>query len=93
MAAALVLHALGVTPSDVMHDYMQTNQFLKVQHAELPGVPPDVVAALNGVHEDYLTAAYEAIDQAHGGLEPYLHHSLGMGPRERELLRQRYLQA
>ena len=93
LAAALVLHSLGVNRADVMHDYLLTNQYLKVRHADVPGVPEDVLAALNQVREEYLAASYAAIDQTYGSMDAYLSQALGLGPAQRAQLAQRYLTA
>lgn len=91
MAAALILHALGVSRQDVMQDYLLTNQFLKVRHADTPGVPDDVLALLNAVREEFLAAAFTVIDDTHGGVDAYLENQLGVGARQRHHLADMYL--
>jgi protein-tyrosine phosphatase len=91
LAAALILLALGVSRDDVMHDYLLTNHYLKVRHADAPGVPADVLLLLNQVREEFLGAAFEVIDQLHGSVDGYLETGLGVGPHERNRLAGMYL--
>jgi len=92
LAAALILHALGVSRDEVLHDYLLTNQHLKTRHATAPGVPEEVLRVLNFVREDFLNAAFAAIDDSHGSLETYLHQGLGLGPEQRARLVRMYLE-
>lgn len=90
-AAALVLTSLGVPRDTVIQDYLLTNTHLKPgggSHA----LPPEIAAVLFRVQEPFLAAAFQAVEEAHGNLETYLHQALGVGPRERGRLRQLYLE-
>ncbi len=100
VAAALILLALGVPRDLVMADFMLTNRLFKPplpasRHAGHPlsQTPPEALAVLWQVQEDFLHTALLAIDDDHGGVERYLSQRLGVGPAERESLAQRYLQA
>ena len=91
-AAALVLHALGATPEEVMQDYLLTNQRLKPPvYASWRGLEPHVARVLWGVQPEFLQASLDAIGQDYGGLDTYLREGLGVGPAEREHLRALYL--
>jgi protein-tyrosine phosphatase len=92
VAAALVLHALGVSDGDVLANYLETNQRLKVQHASAPGVPQEVLQVLNRVQQGFLDAAFGAINGAYGDVHAYLDRALGVGPQEVAALRGRYLE-
>lgn len=90
-AAALVLHALGATPGEVMHDYLLTNERFQ------PGtytttLPPQVARVLYRVQPEFLEAAFEAVRHDYGSVDGYLREGLGLGPRERERLAQLYLE-
>lgn len=89
-AAALVLHALGASQDEVMHDYLLTNERFK------PGtwsttLPPQVARVLYRVQPEFLHAAFDAVQQDYGSLEGYLREGLGLGQRERDRLAQLYL--
>ncbi|HZY20424.1 MAG TPA: tyrosine-protein phosphatase [Ramlibacter sp.] len=89
-AAALVLHALGAGPDEVMHDYLLTNERLKPPAFVWKGLEPHVARVLWGVQPEFLQAAFDAIEEDHGGLDRYLRDALGVGPRERDRLHALY---
>jgi len=99
VAAALILLALGVPRDLVMEDFLLTNGLFKPplpsgQHGahQLSKTPPEALAVLWRVQEDFLHTALQAIDDEQGGIERYLSQRLGLGPAERESLAARYLQ-
>jgi protein-tyrosine phosphatase len=89
-AAALVLHALGATREDVMHDYLLTNERLKPPSSFWRNLEPHAAAVLWGVRPEFLQAAFEAIDRDYGGLEGYLRDGLRIGRAERARLHALY---
>jgi protein-tyrosine phosphatase len=91
-AAAMILLALGVPRDVVVQDYLLTNRHFR--HPPMPpsAIPPDAVAVLWGVQEDFIEAALHAVDTDHGGVERYLAERLKLTPAARQLLRERYLQ-
>ncbi len=90
-AAALVLHALGATREEVMHDYLLTNQRLKPPAYVWRGLDPHVARVLWGVQPEFLQASLDAIGEDYGGLDAYLREGLGLGLAEHERLRALYL--
>jgi len=90
-AAALILRSLGVSPEDVMRDYLLTNERLKPQPGSRHGLAPEVVSVLSQVRPGFLNAAFEAVDEDYGGLEGYFREGLGLREAERERLRELYL--
>ncbi|MCW5649424.1 MAG: tyrosine-protein phosphatase [Ramlibacter sp.] len=90
-AAALILHALGVGADDVMRDYLLTNERLRPPEGDRHGLAPEVARVLWRVQPEFLNAAFDAVQQDHGGLENYLQDALGLGLRERERLARQYL--
>ncbi|MDD0810550.1 tyrosine-protein phosphatase [Curvibacter sp. RS43] len=91
LAAALILRALGVAPDVVMHDYLLTNQLYQrpaLPHSEAPEA---VLRVIWQVQPSFLEAALQTIDETHGGLAPYLHQALGLGPAELRRLESLYL--
>jgi protein-tyrosine phosphatase len=86
-AAALLLSALGVDRDDIVQDYLLTNQlYVRSPKVEAPG-PAHVMDVLWSVRPEFLEAAFQVIDEEHGGLESYLAGPLGLGMGERERLR------
>ena len=91
-AAALILLALGVPRTVVMDDYLLTNRHFKPPELRWGGIDSEVLAVMWRVQQDFLEAALERIDQAHGGIDRYLDARLGFGPTARTALRERYLE-
>jgi protein-tyrosine phosphatase len=91
-AAALVLHALGASPEEVMRDYLLTNERLKPPTVTGWELPPEAAAVLYRVQPEFLQAAFEAVEQDYGGLDGYLREGLGLREAERERLRELYLE-
>lgn len=89
-AAALVLLSLGVPRDTVMQDYLLTNARL---HGRTPvsAIPQEIHSVLWSVQEDFLHAAFEAVEQGYGGLEAYFREGLQLGERERARLKELYL--
>jgi protein-tyrosine phosphatase len=90
-AAALILRSLGVSPDDVMRDYLLTNERLTPPPGSRHGLAPEVVSVLWRVQPEFLNAAFEAADEDYGGLEGYLREGLGLREAQRERLRALYL--
>lgn len=90
VAAALILRALGVPHEVVREDYLLTNVFYR--HPPLPptDTPPEVLAVLWSVQDNFLDAAWQVIDEQHGGLDSYLMNRLGVTPAARRALLERY---
>ena len=92
-AAALILLALGVPRSAVMHDYLLTNDYYRMPTARDPRVTQEVLDVLWRVQSEFLDAALQTVDEDFGGLDAYLAKQLGVGAAAREQLRRVYLQA
>jgi protein-tyrosine phosphatase len=90
-AAAMILLALGVPHDDVMRDYLLTNERLKPK-SEWKGLAPEAASVLYRVQPEFLDAAFEAVEQAYGGVESYLREGLGLRESERARLKQLYLE-
>jgi protein-tyrosine phosphatase len=93
VAAALVLLALGVSRALVEQDFMLTNEVFRHPPVPASTTPPDALAVLWRVREDFLAEALKAIDDDHGGIERYLSARMRLTPAARAALAQRYLQA
>lgn len=91
-AAALILHALGVSPADVMRDYLLTNDRLKPLGADRYGLSVEVAQVLWRVQPDFLEAAFDTVAQDYGDMDTYLRDGLGLGLPERLRLTELYLE-
>lgn len=92
-AAALLLGALGVSPADILQDYLLTNQmYVRSPLVEARG-PAHVMDVLWSVQPAFLDAAFAAIEQDFGGLPRYLAGPMGLGPGELEGLRASLLES
>lgn len=92
VAAALILLALGVSRDVVRQDYLLTNEVFRHPPVPHSDTPPEALAVLWRVREDFLDAALQAIEQDHGGIESYLARRIGLTPVARATLAARYLQ-
>ena len=81
-AAALLLSALGVDRATIEHDYLLTNQLYKRDNRLEGSGHPHVMKVLWQVQPEFLHAAFEAVDQQHGGIQDYLHGAIGLSPQE-----------
>jgi protein-tyrosine phosphatase len=92
-ACALILHTLGVPDEVIAEDYLLTNQFYRRDPSVNSDLPDEVRQVLGTVQASFLAAAFETINACYGGLDPYLRDGLGIGPAERDALRELYLEA
>lgn len=92
-ACALILHTLGVADEVIAEDYLLTNRFYRRDPSASSDLPDEVRQVLGTVQATFLAAAFETIDAGYGSLDNYLRDGLGIGPDERDALRQRYLEA
>lgn len=91
VAAALLLRALGVQRDEVVHDFLLTRVHYRRPERTNGTLPPEVLEVLWNVQEDFLEAAFDRIDAAHGGIDRYLHERIGLDAAAREALARKYL--
>ena len=91
-ACALILHTLGVADDVIAEDYLLTNRFYRRDPSVSSDLAEDVRRVLGSVQASFLAAAFETIDAGYGSLDNYLRDGLGIGPAEREGLRELYLE-
>ena len=87
-AIAMLLSALGVPRETVFEDYLLTNQYWDRAGREPPDMDPATVAAVFSAREEYLNAAFAAVEARFGGLEAYITGHLGLDDDRRQALRQ-----
>ena len=91
LAAALILHALGVCEADILQDYLLTNALYKRVHSASSTIDPEVMAIIWQVQEGFLLASLEVIEAEYGGVANYLRERLGLTPAAVHQLRSLYL--
>lgn len=94
LASSLLLHALGADWDTIMEDYLRSNDAVaKLDENKLAmyGIPNDRAQYLMGVQPQYLEAAWEGIKKEYGSVDAMLEKEFGIGDKEKEALRTKYL--
>jgi protein-tyrosine phosphatase len=102
IAATLLLHILGVSEEDQLHEFLLTNQSPTFHILRGQSVPhmekrlgrkmdEDSVRAMLDVHEDYLARFHEVANEMHGSLDGWLERAVGVEDDLRERLRNKFL--
>jgi protein-tyrosine phosphatase len=90
-AAALLLSVLGVERDSIMDDYLLTNRLYRRDPGAEGHGPAHVMNVLWQVQPAFLHAAFDEIDQRHGGVQRYLLGPAGLSAAELQALRERLL--
>ncbi|MFD7678990.1 tyrosine-protein phosphatase [Streptomyces sp. NPDC060187] len=99
LSIAITLLALGVERDAIVADYLESNathRRYKVRRTSsaASAYSPEVMELLSPLFDaraDYLTAAFETIEETWGGVDAYLEKGLGLTPELRDRLRERLL--
>lgn len=99
LSIAVTLLALGVERDAIVDDYLKSNakhRRYKVQRSSsaASAYSPEVMELLNPVFDaraEYLTAAFDTIEETWGGVPAYLEQGLGLTPGMRGRLREHLL--
>lgn len=99
VCAAVLLSLLGVSDDDIVREFLLTNEYrasiISSPPAQMPDgytfVAPEDWAKMNGVSEENLRGALEAVDQHYGSREAYFAQALGVDAQQLQELRKRYL--
>jgi protein-tyrosine phosphatase len=106
VAAALILHTLGVDEDIIMQDYVMSESLLQPedlmpapkegekpnpQLAMLAHLPQGALQALMGTRESYLNAAYAEMVSQSGSVDAFIRDELGVNAQDIQLLRSKYL--
>lgn len=99
VGAALFLKILDVSETQIMADYLLTNEARAAANQQIlqqyaAQMSPDQQRAVNEalvVDEDYLTHYFEVVQEHYGTFDAYLHTGLGLTAAEIQRLRQLYL--
>lgn len=103
IAAAMLLALLGCDRQTIMNDYLLTNQMLDAEHQLSRAISDfgehitelldaEAIAALYGVDDAYLHAAFDAIEERWGNLDTWLQETIGITDAQRLRLREFYLE-
>ncbi|MFI5995289.1 tyrosine-protein phosphatase [Streptomyces sp. NPDC051362] len=99
LSIAVTLLALGVERDAIVADYLESNathRRYKVRRTSsaASAYSPEVMELLSPLFDaraEYLTAAFETIEETWGGVDAYLEKGLGLTPELRDRLRERLL--
>ncbi|MEW2161777.1 tyrosine-protein phosphatase [Streptomyces sp. NPDC007084] len=99
LSIAITLLALGVERDAIFTDYLESNathRRYKVRRSSsaASAYSPEVMELLSPLFDaraEYLTAAFETVEETWGGVDPYLEKGLGLTPELRERLREHLL--
>ncbi|WP_019069689.1 tyrosine-protein phosphatase [Streptomyces hokutonensis] len=99
LSIAVTLLALGVEREAIVADYLESNakhRRYKVRRSDssAAGYSPEVMELLSPLFDaraEYLTAAFDTVEETWGSVDAYLAQGLGITPEIRERLRERLL--
>jgi protein-tyrosine phosphatase len=102
VAATLLLHILGVSTEDQLHEFLLTNESPTFHVLRAQSVPAmesrlgrkmdeDSVRAMLHVHEDYFARFHEVASEMHGSLDGWLAKAVGVDDPLRERLRDKFV--
>ncbi|MGW5470596.1 tyrosine-protein phosphatase [Streptomyces chartreusis] len=99
LSIAVTLLALGVEREAIVADYLESNakhRRYKVRRSgsDASAYSPEVMELLSPLFDaraEYLTAAFETIEETWGGVDTYLEQGLRLSPESRDRLRDRLL--
>ena len=102
-ASVLVQSLLGVAPSDIMSDYLETNEYLKEDINRLVEMvigkmdardeqSETAIKYLFGAHEEYLEAVWRTIAERYGTFENFMVNALKISKAEQEQMKRIYLE-
>ncbi|WP_373082481.1 tyrosine-protein phosphatase [Zhongshania sp.] len=101
-AAALILSALDVPRDVIMEDYLLTAKYYppagELEYltnkyaANNPNVDLALFTTLTSTRQEYLAAAFAAIDERYSSIDDYLERELDLCPKKRAQLKRRYVE-
>ena len=97
IAAALLLGALGVDRASIEEDYLLSNALYRrpadlQEHGRASGLPAAALEVMWSVHASHLGAAFDALDEVHGGLDAFLAGPARLRPAQRRRLADKLLE-
>lgn len=105
IAAALLLHTLGVSRDDIVSDYMlskegqgaelQTRHYVDVEWLAFDGTPActkEDIFDLFSVHTAKINAAFDEMENVAGSVDTYIRDTLGVTDEMQRALKRHYLE-
>ena len=95
LASSLILHILGADWDTIMADFLRSNEAvakMDTKKMEMYGIPADRAKSLAGVEAEYLESAWAGIVEKYGSVDAMLDKEFGIGEKEKESLRKKYLE-
>lgn len=95
-ASAALLTLCGVSPDDVMADYLRSNDFILPEYQAMidqyvaKGVEQDILLSILGVREEYLRVSYTEMQSKFGTIEQYFETGLGLDRTAQKALRDQF---
>ena len=94
IASALLMKALDFDEQAIMSDFLRSNEAvgaLDLQKLKMYGIPEKMGRILMGVKPEYLTEAFSSIKKEYGSLDKMLELELGIGNKQKQMLKDKYL--
>ena len=100
-AAAILLLTIGVSPDQVMQDFLASNRYLeddiernleKIQSHSEYVTNPQVLRQILGVNPHSLKSAISTMESTYGSIDGFIEHGLGIDAKTRQRLRQLLLE-
>jgi protein-tyrosine phosphatase len=98
IATALILYALDVPEETIIEDYKASNYYRENENKKMTqmissiGVDKNVAASMMLVKESYLKATAQEIIKHYGSIDNFLEKELGIGEKEKQILRSKFLE-
>lgn len=98
IGAAFLLFALGVPQQTIMDDYLASNIYRKDANVQMvkmmvqAHINEQVAKDVAAVKPEYLQATFDAINKQYGSMDNFLEKDLGIGKKEKALLRSKYVE-
>ncbi|MBO9640499.1 MAG: tyrosine-protein phosphatase [Siphonobacter aquaeclarae] len=97
MATALFLYALGVPRTTIDADFTASNVYLRPMMGPMmkplaaqTGLTSEQLAAKMELRPELLTAFFQALQEKYGSVELFMEKELGIGEKERKMLKEKY---
>jgi protein-tyrosine phosphatase len=96
-ACAALQTLLGVSPEDVMEDFLASNRYVlpkyqaRIEEFAAKGGDASLLLPVLSVFPEYLEASFEEVRRTHGSIEGYFAEGLGLDDRAQQTLRDRFL--
>lgn len=97
-AAAAFLTLMGVPKETIMEDYLRSNDYIipaYQKHIDAfveAGGEAAIPAAILGVKQEYLEAAFDEMEKEYGTIEKYFSEGLGIDVAKQQAMRELYLE-